>query len=208
MTMRSRILAAAAVALAAPFATRAGPGAEIGLRTGFALPFGDLAANVPLSSSFNGFVPLGVELGVRYTPALSMLVSFGYSFGLTTNCPAGDSCSGHQINLGLDLRYHARPHQTVDPWIGLGAGFEWLGASESGSFNGDLTFNGFEYVHVQLGADLAASEKVRVGPFFELGLGQYRSLKASAGGASGSADILDKAVHEFLTFGLRVSFLL
>ena len=195
---------AAVFAFAAPFAARAEPRAEIGMRTGFALPVGNLASGFAMSNLFNGFVPLGVELGMRYTPALSALITFGYSFGLTTNCPTGVSCSGHQINLGLDLRYHMRPHEGVDPWVGLGMGFEWLGYSQSaGGVSADATFNGFEYFHVQLGADLAGSAKVRVGPFFEFGVGEYRSVKA--GGTS--AEIADKAVHEFLTFGLRVSFL-
>ncbi|HYV68468.1 MAG TPA: outer membrane beta-barrel protein [Myxococcales bacterium] len=155
--MRSGILAAA-VAVAAPMAARAAPRAEIGLRTGFALPLGDFSSGAPVSDAFNGFVPLGIELGVRYTPELSALVSFGYSLGLTTNCPAGDSCSGHQINLGLDLRYHLRPNQSIDPWIGLGTAFEWLGLSESGGINLDVTLNGFEYFHVQLGADMATRQ--------------------------------------------------
>jgi len=204
--MRSGVLAVAL--LAAPSAARAAPGAEIGLRTGFALPLGDLASGVPMSDIFNGFVPLGVELGVRYTPELSALITFGYSFALPTNCPNGVSCSGHQINLGLDLRYHPRPHQDIDPWIGLGTGFEWLGFSQSnGALSADTTFNGFEYFHVQLGANVAGSDQVRFGPFFEFGLAQYRSASANAGGLSASGDLTDKAMHELVTLGVRVSFL-
>jgi hypothetical protein len=205
--MQARIVAAA-VALAAPLAARAGPGLEIAFRSGFELPFGDIASGAPLSDSFHGFVPLGLELGVRYTPELSAAVSFGYAVGLAKNCPGNSSCSGQEITLGLDFRYHLLSRDRVDPWVGIGAGFEWLGLSQTtGGTSADARVNGFEYVHAQMGVDLAASDKVRLGPYVQLGLGEYRSATVSAGGLSASGDFVDKALHEFLTLGLRVSFL-
>ena len=204
--MKSGILAAA-VALAAPLAARAEPRVEIGLRTGFTAPLGDITGGALLSDQFHGFVPLGVELGVRYTPELSAVLGFTYAVGLPNNCPPNVSCSGREMSLGLDLRYHPRPRDPVAPWIGIGAGFEWLHESvTAGGASADLDVNGFEYVHTQMGVDFAVG-KARLGPFFQFGLGQYHHLSASAPGFNVSQDITDKELHHLLTFGLRVSFL-
>jgi hypothetical protein len=208
--MQSKILAAA-VALAMPFPVRgAEPGPEIGLRTGFSLPFGSLAQNSgSLSDGFTGFVPIGAELGWRFTPNLYVGAAFSYAFGLTKNCPPGDSCSGHDIGLGIDLRYHVQPDERIDPWVGVGAGYEWLGLSEtSAGSTTDLRLDGFEFVHAEVGADFVASRNVRVGPFLQFAVGQYKGANASSGGTSFSADIANKTLHEFLTFGARLRFLL
>jgi len=208
--MQSRILAAA-IALAAPFAARAETGAEIGLRTGFAVPFGkiDGTASGSLSDLFTGFIPIGIDLGWRFTPNFSAGLAGKYAFGITTNCPSGDRCSGHDVSLGLELRYHVQPDQRFDPWVGIGAGYEWLSVSEtSGGNTVNVGADGFEFVHAQVGADFTVSNNVRIGPFVQLTLGQYKSENASVnGGPTRFVDVTNKALHEFLTFGVRVIFL-
>jgi len=202
---------AAAIAVAAPFAARAaGPGPEIGMRTGFTLPFGKVAdsATASLSDAFHEFVPLGLELGWRFTPNLYAGATVTYAVGLPKDCPSGSRCSGHDVILDLDLRFHALPDERIDPWFGIGAGYEWLGLSETqGGTTADASADGFEFVHAQVGADYVASGNVRLGPFVEFALGQYTGVSISSGGLTLSRDIPDKTLHEFLTFGLRVSFL-
>jgi len=58
-----------------------------------------------------------------------------------------------------------------------------------------------------VGADLVASPNLRVGSFLEFKLGRYRNLDAASGGPSTSTGITNKALHEFLTLGFRLSFL-
>jgi hypothetical protein len=205
--MHSRTLAA--VALALPFSARAaGPGAEIAVQTGFSLPFGSIAGNSgSLSDAFSGFVPIGAELGWRFTPNLYGGAAFSYAFGFAKNCPPGVSCSGHDVGLGIDVRYHVLPDERVDPWIGVGAGYEWLSLSATGANSADLTADGFEFVHADFGADFVAAPNVRVGPFVQLRVGEYKGAKVNTASGSASGDFTDKTLHEFLTFGAKVRFL-
>jgi len=145
-------------------------------------------------------VPLGVEAGFRFTPDVYAGLVFQYAIGLWNGCPSNMSCSGHDVGLGFDVRYHALPGGQVDPWFGIGAGYEWLSFSQSQpGFEFDLRMNGFEFVHLDVGADFVASPNMRIGPFLQFKLAQFRD--------SNSGEIMDRALHEFLTLGVRASFL-
>ena len=209
--MRSSILVAA-IAVAAPFTALAvEPGLEIALRTGFTLPFGSIdgSPSSSLSDGFTGFVPIGAELGWRFTPNLFAGMSGSYAFGLAKNCPSASSCSGHDASFGIELRYHALPDDRIDPWFGLGAGYEWFSTSNTiGGTTLDANADGVEFVHAQLGTDLQTSRNVHVGPFIQFSLGQYRLVEFSSGGSTTRREIANKVLHEFLTFGVRMSFLL
>jgi hypothetical protein len=205
------ILVLMVVALGSSTAARAArDGPEIGLRSGFSVPFGkvDGAATASISDAFSGFIPLSVDLGWRFTPDFYAGLTGSYAFGLPKDCPSNLSCSGHDVALGIDLRYHLRPDESFDPWLGIGAGYEWftIGVSQ-GANSASATAQGFEFVHAQLGADVSVSPNVAWGPFIQLTLGQYRHESASSGGSTTSADVTNTALHEFLTFGVRVSFL-
>ena len=201
--MKSRLFAAA-ITLVAPFVARAADtGPELAFRTGFSFPLGNFTGAAPgfspvaISDLFYGFVPLGAEAGYRFTPNLYAGLVFQYGIGVPRRCPG---CSGHDVGLGLDVRYHALPGGQVDPWFSVGAGYEWLSRAQSqGGFSSDLELNGFELVHLDVGADFMASPNLRMGSFLEFKLAQFRN---SSGG-----EISDKALHEFLTLGVRVSFL-
>ncbi len=212
--MKSRLLAAA-IAMTAPLAAHAGDsGLELAFRTGFALPLGDVGGvsgspPASLSDSFHAFLPLGVEAGYRFTPNVYAGLVFDYAFGFPNNCPSGASCSGHDVGLGFDVRYHTLPGEPVDPWFGIGAGYEWLSLAQTqGGSSADAGANGFEFVHVDFGADFLTSPNLRLGSFLQFKLGQYRTVDGSSGGSSFSTEIPNKALHEFLTVGFRISFLL
>ena len=161
-----------------------------------------------VSDLFHGFVPLGVEAGFRFTPDVYAGLVFQYAIGLWNGCPSNMSCSGHDVGLGFDVRYHPLPGRQVDPWFGIGAGYEWISFAQSQpGFSSDTGLNGFELLHLDVGADLVASPNLRVGSFLEFKLGRYRNLDAASGGPSTSTGITNKALHEFLTLGFRFSFL-
>jgi hypothetical protein len=208
--MRGNILGAA-IALAAPFSARAvEPGLEIALRTGFALPFGNVAGDTSsaLSDLFSGFVPLGAELGWRSSPNLFTGMSGSYALGVTKNCPS-TSCSGHDAAIGIEIRYHALPDERIDPWFGIGAGYEWLSTSQTvRGTTAIANVEGVEFVHAEAGADVATPGNVRVGPFIRFSLGQYRRAESGSGGTTISGEITPKALHQFLTLGVRMGFVL
>jgi len=102
----------------------------------------------------------------------------------------------------------------VDPWVGLGVGYEWLNLSIGGT-GGAITGSarGFEWVNLQLGIDFSLGQNFRLGPFVRSRVAQYDTgslglINTQGGSASGTGDIQSKAVHTWIDVGLRFSFLL
>jgi hypothetical protein len=193
-------------------------GIELGLRSGYSIPMGTLAngnaanpnASISQSDIFSGKIPFWFDAGYRATP--NFYVGLFFEYGLvfipnnnTTGCGTGGvSCSGHDLMYGIDAHYHFIPDGPLDPWLGLGFGYESITASASGTnASGDLTFTGFQFVDFQLGADYKFFPNLAVGPFAMFSLGQYSSISQSSGSLSGSQDIQNKAMHEWLTIGIR-----
>jgi len=196
--VRWTILAAATL-LAAPCAASAvEPGAEIALQSGFMVPFGRVAdtPGAAFSDLFGGFVPFAAEIGWRYTPNLFIGLSGSYSLGLTKDCGTGVTCSGHDTAVAIEIRFHPAPDEGIDPWFSAGVGYEWLFVSQtSNGIASESRFDGLEFVHGQAGANLIQWRYARAGPFVRFSLGKYRSVD-------------NAPLHEFLSFGLRVSLLL
>src|SRR5207237_6458268 len=114
------------------------------------------------------------------------------------------SCSGHDFRLGLDVHVHAAPAGAIDPWFGIGVGYEWLSISESsGAVSQDSTLRGFEFARAELGADFAVSPGFKLGPFASFSLGKYSDGSTSGILGSASGGLGDTKIHEWLLFGLR-----
>jgi hypothetical protein len=188
---------------------------EAGVRAGFAFPVGDVAEGRPLSDTISWSVPLQVDAGARIGPAF-VGGYFSYAFGKlgsTIDCGSG-SCSVYDIRVGFEVLWHFAPAARVDPWAGLGVGYEWLtlsGGGTGGSFSG--TVRGFEFVNAQAGVDFAVGKLFRVGPCVTGTLGQYSTGALSATGTGGgtiggSADIQNKKLHSWLSVGLRLALVL
>ena len=88
-------------------------------------------------------------------------------------------------------------HAVINPWAGLGFGYEIFKTSASGD---DRTFKGFELLNVQVGLDWAVTRTFNVGPFASYQLfGKYSSFTASGV----SNDIADSTGHSWLQVGLK-----
>jgi hypothetical protein len=173
-----------------------------------------ITASVPasdLSSSVNGQLPLWLDVGYRISPEIYVggFLQFGVIFpanNQTTGCGQnGQSCGGNDVLAGVDFHYHFLPKTSFDPWAGVGVAYEWLNTSSSSggqSSGGQLA--GWQYVNFQLGGDYKIAPNIGIGPFVMLSLGQYDSYSFSGSqGASTSGDVPSKALHEWLTFGVR-----
>jgi len=193
-------------------------GAEVALRLGVALPFGEAASGSNLDSAVSNTVPLIVEGGYRLDSNLFFGARFQYAFANFKKpnglCVGNASCGGSDVALGLEALYRFTPANTFAPWLGLGAGYEWLNenispgnpnanASTSGSIKG---FQGL----VQLGGDVRVTDKLVLGPFIEAAFGRYESASTSTtiGNTTTdtSADITNTAWHTWLTIGIRGAF--
>lgn len=194
---------------------------EIGVRVGYALPFGHEGStatdpdNTKLSDDVKGMLPLEIDAGYRVNPSVYVGLSFQYGFGFVNSdnsanaeCgQSGTSCSSSDIRLDVNLQLHLAPGQTFDPWLGLGVGYEWLAFDVSvGGVDAGVTGSGFELANLQLGGDFVAAPNLAVGPFVGLSLGQYRTATPSGAAGSMSEDITNKSLHEWLEFGLRGAF--
>jgi outer membrane protein W len=197
----------------------------LGLRLGYALPMGATAENNDGSSEkmtdgVSGHFPIWLDVGYMVSPDVMVGLYGQYAFGavagpLKTECDrassAGISCSAADIRFGLQVQYHfSRPGQ-IDPWLGVGVGYELLKISISGAGqDGSTTAKGFEFANVQAGVDFKALHHFGVGPFVSFSLGQYDSTSNSGSIAeiSPGGDIPNPALHEWLTFGIRGAFTL
>jgi outer membrane protein len=105
--------------------------------------------------------------------------------------------------FGLDSHYHLLPDQSVDPWVGLGVGYEILDFNVSVQGRSSTAANGFQFFNLQFGADYKALPNLGLGPFVMFGLGQYSNCSFSGSGAPSSCTVQETALHEWLTFGVR-----
>lgn len=206
---------------------------RLGLRLGYSLPLGQLnGPNVvnadgtagPAASIHDfgtGMVPIWLDAGYFVTPHV-MLGLYG-QYGFVTPptrigvCQGGD-CTTREIRVGVQGQYHFSPEAPVDPWAGLGVGYELLlasdtfpgappGALPSPAQHWDNEYRCIEFANLQGGADFDLGGGVTVGPFGSASFGQCVSSNSGSGGQMyGWRDIPSKGTHEWLTVGAKGTF--
>jgi hypothetical protein len=187
-----------------------GPALELGVRTGITLAFGDdfRGLGIASSSRYQSFVPIELDVGVRFPSGLVLGAYLQYGAALGKTCATGATCSSHLIRFGADALFHVRPRAQIDPWFGLGIGYDiaTLAQAPAGQPETTTTLRGLELFHLQGGVDFLAAPSLRIGPFLMLALGRYTVATASQGGVDFTADIQNQSLHELLTFGVRAAF--
>lgn len=194
-------------------------GFSLAARVGYGVPMGDVDAGsalygIPsykLSDFVSGQVPIQLDAMYRLDRNWSFGLYFQYGFASVSDvyCPAssGLSCSARDTRFGAQVHYRFDSPGFV-PWVGLGIGGEWASVSaEVFGFSGDIAeVSGFEFVNLQIGGDWLISPLFRLGPFVQLSVAQYSTVKEL--GPSGTLETLpvDKATHEWLQFGLKGTF--
>lgn len=181
----------------------AGGKIKIGLRLGYSIPMGDSAKDSKLSDGISGVIPIWLDLGYMVTPNIMIGLYGMYGIAMLNSDikDACDDCSASQMRFGLQGQYHISPAASLDPWVGLGIGYEIMSFKApnpvgTGTIDADL--KGIEFANIQGGADFKVSDALTVGPFLSFSLGQYSK--------SGDADIENKAMHEWLTLGVKGTF--
>jgi outer membrane protein W len=210
--MRKAISAAAGVALASVSmvspARAEGGAVSLGLRTGYAIPMGDIAGGggAQLSDNISGVIPIWIDAGYKLNPNMYIGADFQYGIALINNdktgCGmSGRNCSANDVMFGVNFHYHLMPDQTIDPWAGVGIGYEIM---QFGSTASSSDVNGFQFLNLQLGGDYKATPELGIGPFLMFSLGQFSNCGVSVMGASASSCTINQtAMHEWLTIGIR-----
>ncbi|GAC1341172.1 MAG: hypothetical protein NVSMB23_12340 [Myxococcales bacterium] len=204
------LLAAAPAVAQQPAPSGDGPTLELGLRTGFMLGFGDdlRGLSAATTSRYQSFLPLELDVGVRFASGLVLGAYLQYGQALGKRCATATTCSGRLIRFGADALFHARPRAPIDPWVGLGIGYEIgrFAQAPAGQAETVDTLRGLELFHLQAGLALPVATRVALGPFVMLALGRYTVATTAQGSLSTTADIRDQSLHELLLFGLRGTF--
>jgi outer membrane protein len=199
--MRKLLLAVAAMAvMAIPAVSNAQ--LQLGARLGYGFAMGEAEAGFDQGDFISGQIPFEIDLNYKLSKNLSVGGYFSYAYGMvggTTSdgCDLGNlDCSASGMRAGLQLAYDFSPGASMDPWVGLGFGYEWATLSIEDQ---DLTVTGWEYVSFQVGADWTVAKGFGLGPFASWSIGQYGSFDDG----SGSVDIEDKGTHQLIQIGVR-----
>ncbi|HEY1697394.1 MAG TPA: hypothetical protein VGG39_34770 [Polyangiaceae bacterium] len=214
-----------AVPAAPPAAGSGVPGApwnafEFGVRLAFGLPFGSIISgngNDLNHTVSNQFIPVWLDAGARIASHWYVGAYFTYGIASTASqfsasCPlTGVSCSANDTRLGVNAHYHVLPDNLVDPWFGLGFGYEWLSGSVSASSAGtsikeSLGVDGWEFANIQGGVDFHLLDgALSLGPTVTLTIDQYDHVSSptNTNGATVGSSITNQALHEWLLLGVR-----
>lgn len=184
------------------------PGFGGGFRLGFAFPMGDYSGSAKLSDVVDGLIFLGGEAGYWPLPELflGLALSGGY---VLPDCGGDASCAGWQLRGGPEVMVRFTPFQRISPFLGVGAGYEWMTLSAStDTATARRTAHGLELFNIQAGIDVKRSGDF-YGMFIAYSLGKFTkesfSLEsdASALNFDRSGDIDNPATHSWLGIGAR-----
>jgi hypothetical protein len=216
LAVGSLALALAGPARAAPSAPPPDHGPEVALRTGVAIPAGSVRDGTSLDSYASSAVPLVLEGGYRVEPDLFVGARFQYAFAqlkdpnATQTCGGNTSCSGSDVQLGVEGIYRFLADQRFAPWLGLGFGYEWASADYDSQNIGEGGTNKGFFGLAQAGGDARVNGALVLGPFLDVAFGRFDSAETHAhfGNMSGSmtSDITNTAVHTWITVGVRGAF--
>lgn len=210
------------VALAAPAAGRAAPpdptgwsGLVLGARVGYGAPFGRLTAGgVEVRDVVDWKVPIWLEVGYRFGGHLRGELFFELAPGSVAEeyCTPEVSCSVTGARFGIALQLHLLPGKRFDPWVGVGVGIEVLNAQLSDAEplapagRHDLTYTGYELPLVEVGIDVAVSQRFDIGPYVSASFGQFTSLAQRPRGGTRTSESIDaRDTHGWLQAGLKMT---
>jgi hypothetical protein len=203
-------------------------GIELDLQVGYGWPMGhagrqgtvDADVDVALNALVGSLVPIELHAGYRFNSLLAVGLSLQYAFAsinvsypnVTYVCgpQTGVTCSASDVRIGANVKVHLMSGDLLDPWVALGAGYEWLNFSFAGLTTPSLTYSGFELASLQAGAYLKrpAAHGFAFGPFVGYSLGLYRTF--AYGGsmmyAGMTGPFAGKSLHEWLVLGVGGTF--
>jgi hypothetical protein len=196
-------------------------GFELGLRAGYGVPVGNafvaFSSQVPpvqivtrLSSLIEGQVPIWLDLGYRLRNGLYLGGYAQIGPGIQEQCTPPD-CYFFDLRVGFNARYHFLAGRRVEPWVGLGLGYELLYQQRYTTilgtrFSSSAALHGFEFLNAQVGVDFRVTRQWALAPFFTCAVSQYERLTSRTAGAVSSRTDFEKTVHLWLLFGLRVAY--
>ncbi len=212
----------------APAPARVGGRLHFALRTGYGLPLGKYA-NVQalagvrdddnaIGDDTYGVIPIWFDAGYRLSDHL--LLGAYFMFGIVVpktapadnplggGCPEGFDCSATGIRLGVQAQYSFAPEASLDPWLGVGVGYEWVGTQLDGEvfsfpFEATTRYSGPDLLQLQGGVDFHTRSIFSVGPFGSVSAMRYTTCSLTLAGDESRCELEEGGWHGWLVFGVR-----
>jgi hypothetical protein len=205
-------------------------GPQAGLRVAYTDGLGVIYQGLNLSDASAGALPIVLDVGWRVRPELYVGVYGQYApVFLKTypqTCPSGWSCTAEDWRVGIEVDYHFLPRVLLDPYVGVGAGYEILHTRLQGNTivqasNGSLVpahidetlvDRGWEFASLTIGFDWRFSEIVGAGLFLLGTIGEYDvqtgTITATSTTMQQSASVvpIQMGAHELAAIGVRGTF--
>lgn len=182
---------------------------ELGARLLTGRPVGEAAAGLPVSDPVSGFYGFGLDAGLRLPMGLFFGAYAQWAYAAekksSTVCPSGATgCGGADVRIGLEVIWHVLQGRTIDPFVGLGFGREWLTTRSTPSGQGarSETDSGWEYAHLELGADWNVDRHFAFGPFVTATLARFGNASYEDPSITRSGTISNPSVHGWILIGL------
>jgi hypothetical protein len=171
-----------------------------------------------------------LDLGWRVLPQLYVGAYGQVAPNMTRNtagaCPGGTDCSGLDWRVGLEADLHFWPSSRLDPYVGVGGGYEILHRTVSGPLavplgtqtktgmvDASITDRGWEMVNVTAGLDVRMARSIGLGPFvtgtlarFDIHNGTESTVLDGGTVSSGSVRGVVHTMHELVIVGVRGTF--
>ena len=172
-----------------------------------------LAYSVPAGSAESGyahraFTTSGASFGADLAFGISRYVALHGRFDYGTyksnaHCPTDGTCEASSIAFGVGIDYHIVNGASLAPWLRVGVGYRTMHHNlRWNNFDEKLTYAGFDWLHLAMGADWYPTTLLGLGPFMALDIGTYGSRPDTAppqtSGERGST------VHTLFSLGIRV----
>ena len=179
-------------------------GPRVGLRSGLAVPVGTaFTSSGAMYETMSGYVPLRLDVGYRIASHFYIGANAQLAVVLPKACPSGASCTGGDGRVGVMAAFHLLPHGVVDPWVGVGMGFEWLTVSRTvDGTTVDINARGLELVDFELGADLRPTPFFRIGPVLSSSVARYTRIAVNGTETSD----FEPSLHSWVMLGVRGAF--
>ncbi len=191
-------------------------GFQAALRSGLQLPWGEVSdvEGDEISARYGWQVPILVDVGFKLNKPWFIGAYAGAGYGSIGSgnvaeqaCAApGVTCSTLSYQLGAQLQYHVGPSDRLNPWFGLGGGYEWFRQElRSSGYSEEQETSGLALLKLLLGLDYRYQQLFGFGPFIEASFGRFQATRTFVDGdRTHEGPVEPGAWHGFLTLGARV----
>lgn len=194
-------------------------GFVLGLRLGYGAAFGrtsDETGGTDLRRALGGTLPVQLIIAYRALPwfQLGFAGAIGPLFvsdlaGTSCDGSPGRRCGGFDARISVGAQVHLLPARRLDPWLGLGFGYEILrvDSSDDSPAPGGVRefrseFGGTSYLEAEAGLDVRVVRGLGVGPYLGLTLARFAGVNTWADGQPDSQRFAKPAFHQWLIAGI------